>query len=74
RSIGAFLAAEHRYVITTRDRVSEVQKIAPRVTVLYRSPYFLKGDELVVLGSAATAPRLPGLAQAPESASTVKRR
>tara|TARA_B100001123_G_scaffold267448_1_gene297727 strand:+ start:5168 stop:7015 length:1848 start_codon:yes stop_codon:yes gene_type:complete len=74
RSIGAFLAAEHRYVITTRDRVAEVQKIAPRVAVLYRSPYFLKGEELVVLGSAATAPRLPGLAHTPESTRTVRRR
>ena len=73
-SVGEFLDAEHRYVITTRDRISEIKKIAPRVTVLYRSPYFLKDNELVVLGRAATAPRLPKLANAPESPRTEKRR
>ncbi|MEE3370336.1 MAG: glycosyltransferase family 39 protein [Planctomycetota bacterium] len=74
RFVGEFLQADHRYVITTRDRVSEVKKHAPRVTVLYRSPYFLKGDELIVLGRVETAPRLPGLASAPESARAERRR
>ncbi|MBB72997.1 MAG: hypothetical protein CMJ75_00640 [Planctomycetaceae bacterium] len=74
RSVGGFLQAEHRYVITTGDRVAEIKKLAPRVTVLYRSPYFLKGDELVVLGRVKTAPRLPGLANAPESVHSERRR
>ena len=60
-SILQFLKADHRYVITTRDRISEIRERSPQVRVLYRSPYFLKDSELVVLGRAETAVRLSRL-------------
>jgi 4-amino-4-deoxy-L-arabinose transferase-like glycosyltransferase len=49
----------NRFVITTSSHLSKLSQLPPEVEVISRTPYFLRDDELVLLGhrSARTAAR-----------------
>jgi len=61
-----FLAAPHSYVITRQRDLGRLEaELSGDLAVLARVPYFLRSGDLVLVGSAAAAPRLAAPASPP---------